>query len=285
MNSDNRTQPVFSISSLSRSRWNVLDLMQVVGKGSIPTYLLRDVDMTWAENLRERLRRNGHRTTVTSILVKAIALAQRAHPESRTNALPGGRKVTFHNIVAGLTVEKFVGSEPAIFFGTIKSPDEKSVEEIATELRAYAERSTEDVPQLALENKFTRLPWFLRQVVLWASINFPWVRLKCNASTFGLTSLGKFGCQSIFPPCVNTSTFGVGIVEDRAVVRDGKIVIRPMMTLTLTFDHRIIDGAPAARFLHDVVELLEGGLERFISAEENIPAAAASCLSQSARRD
>lgn len=83
-------------------------------------------------------------------------------------------------------------------------------------------------------------------------------------ATFGLSSLGKWGIKGLIPPCVSTSTFGVGEVEERAVVRGGQIEIRPMLTIILNFDHRIIDGAPAARFMSDVKKLLEGGLENYV---------------------
>jgi hypothetical protein len=68
----------------------------------------------------------------------------------------------------------------------------------------------------------------------------------------------------LIPPCVTTSTIGVGEVEERAVVRDGRIEIRPMVTIILNFDHRLMDGAPAARFMSDVKKLLEGGMENYI---------------------
>lgn len=68
----------YSISKLPRPRWNVLDLIEVMNKGNVPTYLLCDVDMTWAEDLRLRLKSVGTKVTVTAILLKAIAIAQRA---------------------------------------------------------------------------------------------------------------------------------------------------------------------------------------------------------------
>ncbi len=254
----------FSKSSLARARWNVLDLINLFGRQSVPTYIFLDVDMTFAESLRERLKEVGKKVTVTAILLKAIAIAQRAHPESRTAILPWGRTVTFHDIVAGFTVERYVGSTPAVFFGAIERPDTKSVEEIAIELKQYGEAEMCDVPQLNLQDRFNNMPWLLRRFILWAGQRYPWVRLRFMGATFGVSSLGKFGINALIPPCVSTSTFGVGQVEQRAVVRDGKIEIRPMMTVVLNFDHRAIDGAPAARFLQDVVRLLEGGLEGYI---------------------
>lgn len=257
----------FSKSTLARARWNVLDLINVFGRQSIPTYIFLDVDMTFVENLRVRLKEMGKKVTVTAILLKAIAIAQRAHPESRTAILPWGRTVTFHDIVAGFTVERYVGATPAVFFGAIERADTKSVEEIASELKQYGESDMSEIPQLSLQDRFNNMPWLIRRMIIWAGQRYPLVRLRFMGATFGVSSLGKFGVKALIPPCVSTSTFGVGAVEDRAVVRDGKVEIRPMMTVVLNFDHRVIDGAPAARFLQDVVRLLEGGLEGYIQNE------------------
>lgn len=77
------------------------------------------------------------------------------------------------------------------------------------------------------------------------------------AATFGLSSLGALGADVAFGPSVCTAVFGVGAVADRAVVREGKIVIRPMLTLVLSYDQRVMDGGVAARFLGEVKGLLE----------------------------
>ncbi|MBI4532627.1 MAG: 2-oxo acid dehydrogenase subunit E2 [Candidatus Melainabacteria bacterium] len=255
------------MSWLSCDRWNILDLVGVIGKGTVPTFLLCDVDMTWAEKLRSQLMAAGHRTTVTAIIVKAIAVAQRRHPDTRTAHLPFGRVVTFHDIVAGFTVERFVSSRPSVFLGTIKNPDTKSVEQIALELRDYAERDIGEIPQLHVEHRFSSMPWLIRRLIIYLGMLLPPIRLRYMGATFGVSSLGKFGIRALIPPCVCTSTFGVGAVEQRAVVKDGKVDVRPMMTLTLNFDHRLIDGAPAARFLDEVRNLLEGDLETCIAED------------------
>ena len=257
----------YSISKLPRPRWNVLDLIEVMNKGNVPTYILCDVDMTWAEDLRQRLKSVGVKVTVTAILLKAIAIAQRAHPESRTLRMPWGRQVTLGNIVAGFTVERFVGSQAAVFFGAIDDADTKPVEQIAEELKAYGTSDLDEVAQLNVQNRFNNFPWLIRQFILMMGRQFPAFRLKYQGATFGLSTLGKYGAKVLIPPCVTTSIFGIGSVEDRAVVRDGEIQIRPMMTIVLNFDHRIIDGAPAARFLQDVRRLMEGGLEGYLTGD------------------
>jgi len=258
----------FSMANLPRPRWNVLDMISIIGKESIPTYLFCDIDMTFAEELRTRLKSVGQKVTITAILLKAIAIAQRAHPESRTSLLPFGKTVTFHDIVAGFTVERFIGEQPAVFFGAIDNPDTKSVEEISSELRQYAESDMQQMEHLDRQHKFNSMPWWFRRLILWAGLRFPKVRLTFMGATFGLSSLGKWGMTGLIPPCVSTSTFGIGSVEPRPVARDGKVEIRPMMTMILNFDHRLIDGGPAARFMADVKRLLEGDLENYIQIDE-----------------
>lgn len=267
MGADNSRSFSYEISDLDRNRWNVLDLIGVIGKDMIQTHLYIDIDMTWAEEMRQQMSRLGKRVTPTAFLLKCIGIAQKAHPDTRTTVLPFGRSVTFENIVAGFTVERFINSQPALFFGAIDSPDQKSLEEITAELQDHAVKDFKEVLQLRLQSKFTNFPWFLRRLIIWLGMTFPGFRLQCLGATFGLSSLGKFGVKAMVPPCVSTSTFGVGSVEERPVVRDGKVVVRKMMTLSLNFDHRAIDGAPAARFLQDVKTLLEGELSKYIGPQ------------------
>jgi len=252
---------------LARCRWNVLDLMQLIGGKSIPTYLFCDIDMTWAEGFRKDLAARGQKTTITAILIKAMAIAQHNHPASRSVIMPFGRQAILNKIVAGITIERFVDGQPAVFFGSIHEPDTKSVVKIAQELKDYGQKDIKDLPQLDIEDRFSRMPWLLRQLVWWIGMQHPYIRLRFMGATFGLSTLGKFQLQAIIPPCVTTSTFGIGRVEERAVVRNGHVEIRPMGTLTLNFDHRLIDGGPAARFIEEVRLLMEGGLADYINQE------------------
>ena len=137
--------------------------------------------------------------------------------------LPWGRTVIFHDIVAGFTVERFVGSHPAVFFGAIDHPDTKSVAEIAQELKTYGEEEISDVPQLEIQDRFNNMPWLFRRFIIWLGLRYPRIRLRHMGATFGLSSLGKLGVKILVPPCVSTSTFGIGSVEERAVVKDGKL--------------------------------------------------------------
>ena len=79
-----------------------------------------------------------------------------------------------------------------------------------------------------------------------------------SGGTFTITNLGGFGVEG-FTPIINPpemAILGVGRIIEKLVILDGKVAQRSMMTLSLTFDHRLVDGAPAARFLQAITEKL-----------------------------
>jgi pyruvate dehydrogenase E2 component (dihydrolipoamide acetyltransferase) len=82
---------------------------------------------------------------------------------------------------------------------------------------------------------------------------------EMQGGTFTVTNLGAFGIDA-FTPIINVpqcAILGIGRIQRRPVVRDEQIVIRDEITLSLTFDHRVVDGVPAARFLQTVSGLIE----------------------------
>ncbi len=250
----------YSISAVPRGRNIVIDLLSVVSRRAKPGHLLCDVDMTWVSSLRENLLDSGSKVTVTAVLLKAIGIAQRNNPQSRTELLPWRRTVTYKDIVAGFTVERFIKEKASVFFGEILSPDKKSLSELANELKFHAQSPISEIAALKQQYLFSGAPSLVRTLILKIATTFPFFRLRFQKATFGLTSLGKFGISSVLSPCICTSTFTVGTQEDRPVVRAGKLVIRPIMTVSLSFDQRILDPSIAAQLLNEVKELLEGRL-------------------------
>lgn len=257
----------FEYSDVPRPRFSVLDVMDGVLPKALPVPLFFDIDLSWAEALRARYLELGHKIAITSVLLKAIAIAQREHPLTRTFRLPYGKLVTFSDITAGFTVERIVSGTPAVFFGTIRNTDNKSILEIAKELRAYGQDPIDTLPQLDLQVRCLQFPRWISKLALSLCILIPDVRLKLIPATFGMSSVGRWGCKTGIAPCLATVTFGVGEVQDRPVAVDGHVEIRPVVSITLNFDHRIIDGAPACRFMKDVTDLLQGGLEEYVKDE------------------
>lgn len=242
----------------------IIDLLLHVGNMAVPAVIYMDIDMTWANDFRKRLKRAGQNVTVTAILLKAIAIAQKIHPESRTEWLPFGRRVIYEDIVAGFTVEREINGQQTVLLGEIESPIEKSIEQIGAELKEHAEYPVESVKPLQMQNIFSYLPPLVRAMILDIGKCFPSLRLQCQKATFGLTSLGKFGILDHTCPCLCSCSLSVGTMEERLVVREKEIVTRTMMTVGLNFNNNAIDSPSAARFLQTIRNLMEGEIEEWL---------------------
>lgn len=262
----------FTYGNLARGRKTVVDLLTMIAPAAVPCYLIRDINMSWANQVKSDLQERGVKITVTAILLKAIAIAQKLHPASRSDILPFGRMVTYEDIVGGFTIERDENGSDTVYFGEIESPDQKSLSEIAQELVSYAQSNTSELAPLALQKLYTGLPYLIRRFILAIACVFPSMRIKCQKATFGLTTLGKYNVKSVLSPCICTSTFGIGTVEDRAMAVDGRICVMPTMTVSFNFNTRAMDAEAASAFFEDVCRLMEGRLADYIESDfENAP--------------
>ncbi len=205
-------------------------------KATIPDFTLQmDVDMEECVKLRGELKRlsPGEAPTYNDMVVKACALALREHPRAN-GSYRDGRMQLHSRINVGVAVAVDSGDGPAagaLVVPTVFDAEEKSLGEIARETRALAERVRD------------------------GTITPP----ELGGGTFTVSNLGMFGV-SAFTAIVNppqAAILSVGALTSRAVVREGEIVTRSTMTVTLACDHRILYGADAARFLARIRELLE----------------------------
>lgn len=180
-----------------------------------------EVDMSNATRLRERVG-----VSYTDILVKAVAKALVEHPVM--NSTLENEKI---KVFADVNVGVAVATEMGLIVPVIRNADRKSLEEISSMLKKLVEKAKQ--ARLAKE--------------------------ELTDGTFTITNLGMYGID-VFTPIINppeTAILGVGRVVEKPVVADKQIGIKPMMQLSLTFDHRVVDGAPAAQFLQKVKQNLE----------------------------
>ena len=188
------------------------------------------VDATAMKDLRAKLRdglkEQGVKLTYNHILMKVAARALTEFPD--INASFADNLLTRHKHVnMGLAVAKGDG----LIVPNVKNADTKSLAEIARETEALIEATR--TGKLTMEDM--------------------------TGGTFTISSLGPYGVQN-FTPIINQpelAILGVCDIVDTPVVRDGQVVIRPMMNLCLTADHRVVDGVMACKFMRRVVELLE----------------------------
>ncbi len=202
-------------------------------------YVSRDLEMDAAMDALASLnegREKEQRSSVSALLLKAVASTLQAFPAF--NAVWNGDTLERVDAVnLGIAIDL---GEGGLIAPAILGCEGKSVDQLATDLRDLATR--------ARAGKL-RAP-------------------EISEGTFTLTNLGMFGVTSftaiITPPQV--STLATGATEARAVVRDGQVVVRRIMSATLSSDHRAVDGAGAARLLADLQERLTAAAD-WIRAE------------------
>jgi pyruvate dehydrogenase E2 component (dihydrolipoamide acetyltransferase) len=217
-----------TILELTRTQQTIARRM-AEAKATIPEFTLQmEIDMEACVALRTELKKLGQADapTYNDMVVKACALALRENPRANGGYRDG--RVQMHSRV---NVGVAVAAEETLVVPTVFDADQKSLGEIARETRTLAERVRD------------------------GSITPP----ELGGGTFTVSNLGMFGVTAftaiINPP--QAAILSVGVLEPRAMIRDGEVQARNTMTVTLACDHRILYGANAATFLARVRELLE----------------------------
>lgn len=185
-----------------------------------------EADMAECERRRAALQAAvGHKVTLNAYVLRALALTLRDHP--RMNALLKNNEV---ELVDDINIALAVSVENGLLAVVIRNADQKPVEELARESAELA----------GAARAGTLAPRHLQR------------------GSFTLTNLGMTGIDW-FAPIINPPQLGIlgtGRVVERPVVRNGAIVAAPMMGMTLVFDHRAVDGYPAALFMTDLKKRL-----------------------------
>ena len=188
------------------------------------------VDMTRTLELRERLvarLRDGEtKPTVSDLLTKVAAAALLRHPAVNAH-FTGDKILRFPAAHVGIAV----AAPNGLVVPVIRDADRKTIQEIAADRAALVGRARDGKLQ----------------------------RDDLADGTFTISNLGMFGIEQFVavlnPP--QAAILAVGSTEPKPVVRDGQVEVRPLMSMTITCDHRAIDGADGAEFLRTVKELLE----------------------------
>lgn len=200
--------------------------------------LTSEVDMSQSVQLRRQLlpvieKLTGYRLSYTELIVKVVAHALKRHPQMNAS-LEGDVIVLKEAVNVGLAVSV----DDGLIVPVVKDVDKRGLADLTTACKQLAQAAREN--QLKPEH-FT-------------------------GGTFTVSNLGMYAIDS-FTPIINqpeSAILGVGRINEKPVGVDGVIELRPMMTLSLSFDHRVIDGAPAADFLTDVKNMLENPFELLI---------------------
>jgi pyruvate dehydrogenase E2 component (dihydrolipoamide acetyltransferase) len=194
-------------------------------------YMGNTIDATRIQELRKVLlphieKKQGVRITITDIMMKITGTALREHPVINTRWTDKG-VLFLPDVHMGMAMALAEG----LIVPVIRDINKKSYGQIATDRVQLIKKGK--------ENKF--LPDDIK------------------GGTFTLSAMGMFGLET-FTAIINqpeNAILAVGAIIDKPVVVAGEIVVRPMMTVNLTYDHRAIDGAEAGKFMRTLKEMLE----------------------------
>jgi pyruvate dehydrogenase E2 component (dihydrolipoamide acetyltransferase) len=200
-------------------------------------YLTISVDMEQAERFRDQFKqsRRSH-PSITDLLIKAAALALSRHPE--INVSYTGDAIRRH---ASIDVGVAVGMEDGLITPIIRDCAAKTLQEISAESRTLIERAKQKRLQ---PDEYT-------------------------GATFSISNLGMFEVENfiavLIPP--QAASIAVGAIEDVPVIRKGTVTPGRRMKITLSCDHRVLDGLQGAQFLKEVKRILEHPAELIAQKE------------------
>jgi pyruvate dehydrogenase E2 component (dihydrolipoyllysine-residue acetyltransferase) len=225
--------PEGGVEPLSRVRRITAERMAASSQTTARVTLMLEADFSEASRFRQQLQPEFARLGVPklpwdALIARAAALALAEHRRLLAQWVEGEGLRRSEDVHVGVAV----ALEPeGLVVPVLRDADTRSLRELAADLLALADKA-----------RAGRLS-----------------PAEMQGGTFSITNLGAYRVDG-FTPILNppeTAILGVGRIADKPVVVDGQVVARTMCTLSLSFDHRVVDGAPAAAFLARLVELLE----------------------------
>ncbi len=230
------------------------------------TYGLIEVDVTDA---RQRLRalgaQAGEHISFTAYILHC--LAHTIDQDKLLHACHQGRRklVLYDQVDIAVTIERAIHGTNQPIIAIIRHANTQSLYEIHQAIRAAQALPTATVWEGFSAERWLRFIPMVGLQIIWSI--FWWLRgryphiQKQYGGTVGLTAIGMFGQGGgwAIPMGYHALDIALGGLVTKPVVRDGEIVIREMLCMTLSFDHDIIDGAPAARFVARLREAIEQG--------------------------
>lgn len=213
---------------LTNMRKTIIKRLAYSEKNTLRVTMTNEVDMSEAKRRRETLNQDlsSVRISYTDMIIKATIDALKQHPLLNSK-LEGDTIHLFEKIHMGVAV----ALESGLIVPVIRNADELTLDEIARTMQHLIEK--------AKNGKLS-----LREV---------------TGGTFTITNLGHLGVD-VFTPIINppqSAILAVGRINEKPMIVNGEIVKRHVMTISLSFDHRIIDGAEAAIFLQELKTVLE----------------------------
>ena len=237
---------------------------------------LLEVDVTRARAfLRDHKAKTGESLSFTAFLIACLAKAVDEHKAVQAYRKSNKRLILFEDVDVYTPIERNVAGQKQLIPHIIRAANRKSFREIHHEIRAA---QVQDMAKAWEGFKAIHWPWLLLLpafgAMVWIAERSPQAWKKYRG-TVGITAVGMFGKEAGWgiPLSSHSLWVTVGGIGEKPGVVDGHIAVRDYLSLTISFDHETIDGAPAARFTQRFKELIESGygLDDSTVASEQAP--------------
>jgi len=257
---------------LKKNRYfEILDYLNNENKMNSKVGMVIDIDLTHLQLVRNQIYiQTGLKPTYTTFLVKAIAqtLIEQKHANRFTAEAPFYKRIVQleNSADVSVAVEKDRPEvEQAVYVATVRDADKKSLTEIATELKFFAGSSPEtDERWKTMQMVVEKIPFtWISKLLISLPKYFPSLWVKHRGGAAVISSPSKYGVDTMIGSWPWPLGFSFGLVKDRVIAINGKAEVRQTMSVSFSFDRRLMGGAPAARFFRAVCDKLEN-----VSADE-----------------
>ena len=225
---------------------------------------LVEIDITDARRmLREHRKSTGEAISLTAFLIRCLGRAVDEHRSLHAYRTWGGKLVIHKDVDVNTMFEVEVDGCKVIRPHIIRAANRKSAKEIHDEIRDF-QMNHANGREAKFVERIVLLPGFIRRGFLRYLLKHPRMSKEMNG-TVSLTAVGMFGMGAGWgiPVTNHTLQITLGGISEKPVLVDGRLENRKNLCVTITLDHDIVDGAPAARFIHTLKKLVEntGGMD------------------------
>lgn len=250
----------YTLKPFSPSRQVVSDMLDAASRKHMIHGLI-EVDVTKPrQRIREIRGQTGEALSFTGFIIYCCARAVDMNKDVHAYRDWRNRLIVFDDVDIATEVERSVEGRNQVIITVIRAANRKSIREIHQEIRHAQTKRLEEVEVVRANQWIGVIPVFVRRLVFRVLDRSPHLMNKI-AGTVLVTSVGMFGSGAGWgiPMVSHTLSITVGGIVHRPRITNTQLENRELLCLTISFDHDIIDGAPAARFIQRFKELVESG--------------------------
>jgi pyruvate/2-oxoglutarate dehydrogenase complex dihydrolipoamide acyltransferase (E2) component len=219
-----------------------------------------EIDITEPRQIiREYFEKSGEKISLTAYIVTCLAHVLKDHP--MLNSFIKGRKLyVLNDVTVSVLIEREITGEKVPEPIGIDQAQLKSVFQIQKEIREAKSKQGDKLGSLSGQAWIRFIPIFLLKTFI--RIADKNIYMARRYGKVCVTAIGMFSKEAVWfiPHGSATVLLTVGSISDKVVKYNGEIVTREHLCLTVSFDHDIVDGAPAARFMNQLTETIKGGV-------------------------